>query len=117
MPAVDAPTPREMQLALPKNIRLVGVPSGYTEIFQQDTDWIERLSGLSQRESWFANTSPNAAVYFRLTMVVPTSGDTAKILLRIMVVGCIKLCVATAVTLSLSFSGGVHGYSAGGVVL
>ncbi|MDA7994583.1 MAG: hypothetical protein MPJ25_16265, partial [Pirellulales bacterium] len=55
VPAVDAPTlTREMQLDIPKNVRLVGVPRGYTEIFQQKTDWIERISGLSQRESWLS---------------------------------------------------------------
>jgi len=76
VPAVDAPTlTREMQLDLPKNVRLVEVPSGYTEIFQQDTDWVERLSGLSQRESWFAKTSLRAASStFNSRWFVPTSG-------------------------------------------
>ena len=76
VPAVDAPTlTREMQVDLPKNVRLVGVPSGYTEIFQQKTDWIERVSGLSQRESWFANTNPKAtSSAFDSRWFVPTSG-------------------------------------------
>ena len=116
MPAVDAPTlTREMQLALPENIRLVGVPSGYTEIFQQDTDWIERLSGLSQRESWFANTSPNAALStFDSRWFVPTSGRYRPrffLLVNRWLLAVSALCVAAAVTLlSLSVSGGVHGY-------
>ena len=76
VPAVDAPTlTREMQVDIPKNVRLVGVPSGYTEIFQQKTDWIERISGLSQRESWFAKTNPKAASSaFDSRWFVPTSG-------------------------------------------
>lgn len=76
VPAVDAPTlTREMQVDIPKNVRLVGVPRGYTEIFQQKTDWIERISGLSQRESWFAKTNPKAALSaFDSRWFVPTSG-------------------------------------------
>lgn len=109
VPAVDAPTlTREMQLALPKNIRLVGVPSGYTEIFQQDTDWIERLSGLSQRESWFANTSPNAALStFNSRWFVPTSGRYRPrffLLVNRWLLAVSALSVAAAATLlSLSF--------------
>ena len=104
VPAVDAPTlTREMQLALPKNIRLVGVPSGYTEIFQQDTDWIERLSGLSQRESWFANTSPNAALStFDSRWFVPTSGRYRPrffLFVNRWLLAVSVLCVAAAVML------------------
>ena len=76
VPAVDAPTlTREMQVDIPKNVRLVGVPRGYTEIFQQKTDWLERISGLSQRESWFAKTNPEATLSaFDSRWFVPTSG-------------------------------------------
>ena len=108
VPAVDAPTlTREMQVDLPKNVRLVGVPSGYTEIFQQKTDWIERVSGLSQRESWFANTNPKAtSSAFDSRWFVPTSGryqPRSFLLVNRWLLAMTALCVA-AVATSLSLS-------------
>ena len=108
VPAVDAPTlTREMQVAIPKDVRLIGVPSGYTEIFKQKTDWIERLSGLSQRESWFASTSPEAASSgFDSRWFVPTSGRYQPrffLLVNRWLLAASALCVAVAAMwLSLS---------------
>ena len=104
VPAVDAPTlTREMQVDIPKNVRLVGVPSGYTEIFKQRTDWIERISGLSQRESWFANTNPKAASSaFESRWFVPTSGryqPRSFVLVNRWLLAVTALCVAAVATL------------------
>ena len=76
VPAVDAPTlTRELQVTLPKNIRLIGVPSGYKEIYQQPKDWIEKLFGISLRGSSFVITSSRVSRSgFESRRFVPTSG-------------------------------------------
>ncbi len=108
VPTVDAPTlTREMQVDIPKNVRLVGVPSGYTEIFQHKTDWIERIFGLSQRQSWFENTNPKAALSaFDSQWFVPTSGryqPKSFLLVNRWLLAVAALCVAAvAALLSLS---------------
>ncbi len=104
VPTVDAPTlTREMQVDIPKNVRLVGVPSGYAEILQQKTDWIEKISGLSQRESWFANTSPKAtSAAFDSRWFVPTSGryqPRSFLLVNRWLLAVSALCVAAVATL------------------
>ena len=104
VPAVDAPTlTREMKVDIPKNVRLVGVPSGYTEIFQHKTDWIERISGLSQRQSWFENTNSKAALSaFDSRWFVPTSGryqPRSFLLVNRWLLALAALCVAAVVAL------------------
>ncbi|MDA7937606.1 hypothetical protein N9B71_00950 [Pirellulales bacterium] len=76
VPAVDAPTlTRELQVTLPKNVRLVGVPSGYKEVYQQKEDWIEKLFGISLRGSSFAIAGSKALRSgFDSRRFVPTSG-------------------------------------------
>jgi len=76
VPVVDAPTlTRELQVTLPKNIRLIGVPSGYKEIYQQQEDWIEKLFGISLRGSSFVMSGSKALRSgFDSRRFVPTSG-------------------------------------------
>ena len=76
VPAVDAPTlTRELQVTLPENIRLIGVPSGYKEIYQQQKDWIEKLFGISLRSSSFVIARSKASRSgFDSRRFVPTSG-------------------------------------------
>ncbi len=76
VPVVDAPTlTRELQVTLPKNLRLIEVPSGYKEVYQQQKDWIEKLFGISLRGSSFVTTGSKALRSgFDSRRFVPTSG-------------------------------------------
>lgn len=76
VPAIDAPTlTRELQVVLPNNVRLIGVPFGYQEIHQQQIDWIEKLFGISRRDSLFVITNPRTLRSgFDSRRFVPTSG-------------------------------------------